>query len=135
MRVVAALFGALTLWAQIEQGSIVGIVIDPQKAPVAGAVVTFRSLTTNVLREEQTKSQGEYNSLPLQPGRYAVTVRQPGFREQTVEVTLGVGQRLQLDFALELGAVTEQVSVSASASALETASSEIGQVRPAREIM
>jgi hypothetical protein len=135
MRVLAFLFGAVTLWAQIEQGSFAGIVLDPQKAPVAGAVVTFRSLTTNVQREEVTKSQGEYNSLPLQPGRYAVTVRQPGFREQTVEVTLAVGQRMQLDFALELGGVNEQVSVSATPSVLETASSEIGQVRPAREIM
>src|SRR6185436_19229024 len=49
--------------------------------------------------------------------------------------TLGVGQRLQIDFALELGSVNEQVSVSANATVLETASSEIGQVRPAREIM
>src|SRR5438309_8294710 len=135
MRVAVVLFGAITLWAQIEQGSFVGIVLDPQKAPVAGAVVTFRSLTTNVQREERTRSEGEYNSLPLQPGRYAVTVRQTGFREQTAEVTLGVGQRVQLDFALELGSVTDQVNVSGTAAVLETASSEIGQVRPAREIM
>src|SRR5215471_13769514 len=135
MRLLAALFGTMTLWAQIEQGSLVGIVLDPQRAPVAGAVVSFRILTTNVQREERTTSAGEYNSLPLQPGRYSVTVKQPGFREQTVEVTLGVGQRMQLDFALELGSVNDQVSVSASATALETASSEIGQVRPAREIM
>jgi hypothetical protein len=99
----------MTSWAQIEQGSFVGIVLDPQKAPVAGAAVTFRSLTTNVQREELTKSGGDYNSPPLQPGRYAVTVKHAGFREHTIEVTLGVGQRLQLDFALELGAVTDQV--------------------------
>jgi hypothetical protein len=135
MRLVAALFVAVTLWAQIEQGSLVGIVTDPQKVPVVGAAVTFRSLTTNVQRQELTQSSGEFNSLPLQPGRYAVTVRQAGFREQTVEVTLGVGQRLQIDFALELGSVTEQVNVSSTATVLETASSEIGQVRPAREIM
>ena len=65
-------------------------------------------------REYLTNASGEYNSLPLRPGRYAVTVRQPGFREQTAEVTLGVGQRLQIDFALEIGAVNEQVSVSAT---------------------
>src|SRR5262245_35693889 len=126
---------AATLRAQIEQGSFAGIVLDPQKAPVVGAAVTFRSLTTNVQREERTKSEGEYNSLPLQPGRYAVTVRQPGFREQTVEVTLAVGQRMQLDFALELAGVNNEVNVSGTATVLETASSEIRQVRPAREIM
>src|SRR3954466_13032255 len=122
MRIAVALFGAITLWAQIEQGSVVGIVSDPQKAPVAGAAVTFRSLTTNVQREDLTKSDGEFNSLPLQPGRYAVTVKHAGFREQTVEAPLGVGQRLQIDFTLELGTVSEQVSVSASATVLETAS-------------
>src|ERR1051326_2573585 len=113
-RSLAGLFLTLALWGQIEQGSLVGIVTDPQKAPVAGAVVEFRSLTTNVKRESVTSTSGEYNSLPLQAGRYAVTVRQPGFRERTAEVTLGVGQRLQIDFALEIGAVTEQVSVSAN---------------------
>ena len=40
-----------------------------------------------------TNATGEFNSLPLPPGRYSVTVRQPGFREQAAEVTLGVGQR------------------------------------------
>ena len=39
---------------QIEQGSLVGIVTDPQKAPVAGAIVEFRSLATNVKREAVT---------------------------------------------------------------------------------
>src|ERR1044071_4421827 len=135
MRLLTAFVLALPLFAQIEQGSLVGIVTDPQKAPVSGAVITFRSLGTNVQREAVTASSGEYNSLPLQPGRYSVTVRQSGFREQKAEVTLGVGQRLQLDFALELGAVTEQVTVSGSAASIETASSEVGQVRSAQEIV
>src|SRR5262249_24937301 len=71
---------------------------------------------------------------PLPPGRYSVTVWQPGFRERSTEVTLGVGQRLQLDFALEIGAVAEQINVTASTGVIETASSEIGQVRPSSEI-
>src|SRR5215813_11794003 len=134
MRLLGGLFLSLSLWAQVEQGSLVGVITDPQRAPVASAAVEFQSLTTNVKRSTVTNASGEYNSLPLQPGRYSVTVRQAGFRERTAEVTLDVGQRLQLDFALELGAVTEQVSVAANAVAVETASSEIGQVRPSAEI-
>jgi len=122
------------IWAQVEQGSLVGLVTDPQKAPVAGAVVEFRSLTTNVKREVITSISGEYNSLPLQPGQYSITVRQPGFREKVAEVTLGIGQRLQLDFSLDIGLVTEQVSVAATPATIETATSEIGQVRGAKEI-
>ena len=107
----------------------------PPKRPWPAPTVEIRSLTTNVKREVLTSASGEYNSLPLQPGRYVITVRQQGFREKSTEVRLGVSQRLQADFALELGAVTEQVSVTASAGTIETASSEIGQVRSAKEIV
>ncbi|HUS05526.1 MAG TPA: carboxypeptidase regulatory-like domain-containing protein [Bryobacteraceae bacterium] len=126
---------SIPAWTQFELGSIVGLVTDPQKAPVAGAVVEIRSSTTNVKREALTTQGGEYNSLPLQPGAYVVTVRHPGFRERSVTLTVGVSQRLQADFSLELGNVSEQVSVSAAAATIETASSEIGQVRAAKEIM
>ncbi len=75
---VACLLFSTAVWGQIEQASVVGTVSDPQKAPVAGAVLEFRSLTTNVKREATTSAAGEYNSLPLQPGRYVIAVRQPG---------------------------------------------------------
>ena len=120
---------------QFEQGSIVGVVSDPSKAPVAGATVEFRSLSTNVKREVTTTATGEYNSLPLPPGTYAVTVRMQGFREQTAELVLAVGQRLQADFSLVIGAVTEQISVTGSTSLIETASSEISKIRLAKEIV
>src|SRR5260370_39793147 len=122
-------------WPQFELGSIVGVVTDPAKVAVSGATVEIRSLSTNVKREVITSTGGEYNSLPLQPGRYVIAVRQQGFREQTLEATLGVGQRLQADFALQLGAVTEKVDVPAPTSLIETASSEISKVRLAKEIV
>src|SRR5260221_10113823 len=100
--VFCCLLGSLPAWPQFELGSIVGLVTDPQRAPVAGATVEIRSLTTNVKREETTSASGEYNSLPLQPGRYSVTVHHPGFREQSTDLTLGVSQRLQVDFSLDL---------------------------------
>ncbi len=119
---------------QFELGAIVGVVADPSKAPVPGATVEIRSLATNVKRDVITSASGEYNSLPLPPGRYAVTVRQQGFREQTAEVNLAVGQRLQADFTLDLGAVTEKVTVSGSVGVIETASSEISKLRTSKEI-
>ena len=48
-------------FAQFEQGSIVGSVVDPQKAPIANAKVQIRSTTTNVSREVTTGQSGEYN--------------------------------------------------------------------------
>lgn len=128
-------FCCLPIGAQFELGSIVGLVTDQQHAPVANAKVEIRSLDTNVTRQVTTSDNGEYNSLPVQPGRYAVVVHQQGFRDRSAEVTVGVNQRVQADFSMELGTVTEQVDVSASPVAVETASSEIGQVRPAKEIV
>src|SRR5260221_152319 len=58
------------MWPQFELGSIVGVVTDPAKVAVSGATVEIRSLSTNVKREVVTSTSGEYNSLPLQPGRY-----------------------------------------------------------------
>src|SRR4051794_36135760 len=115
-------------WAQFELGSIVGLVADPQKAPVPNARVEIRSLDTNVKREVTTSESGEYNSLPVQPGCYSVVVHREGFRDRSAEVTVGVSQRVQADFSMELGSVTEQVNVSATTVGIETASSEIGQV-------
>ncbi|MSV28145.1 MAG: carboxypeptidase regulatory-like domain-containing protein [Bryobacterales bacterium] len=137
-RFTALLFSLLLsfpAFAQFELGTVTGVITDPSKSPVAGATVEIRSLTTNVLRTVSSTASGEFHSLPLQPGRYSITVKAQGFRDRIAEVSLGVSQRLQADIALELGSVTEQVSVSASAAVIDTASSEIGQVRLAKEIV
>ena len=132
---VAMILMTAPAWAQFELGSIVGLVTDPQQAPIAGATVEIRSLSTNVKRDAVTGGSGEFNSLPLPPGRYSVTVRQSGFRDKSVELTLGVSQRIQADFPMELSGVTEQVSVAARAATIETETSEIGQVKAAKEII
>jgi len=78
------LLACFAVYGQFEQGLIVGIVSDPQNAPIAGAPVQIRSTTTNVARDVTTSTSGEYNSLPLTPGRYTVTVRMMGFKERSI---------------------------------------------------
>jgi hypothetical protein len=63
--------------------------------------------------------------LSLQPDAYTLTVRHEGFREKTQRFTLAVGQRTELDMAMDLGSVNEQVTVAAEAARVETASSEL----------
>src|SRR6266581_3770857 len=106
---------SLTVGAQFELGSVVGVVMDPQQAPVPGAKVEIRSLSTNVSRDVITSASGDYNSLPLQPGSYSITARHEGFRERSIQVTVGVSQRLQADLTLVLASVSGQVDVSAAA--------------------
>ena len=132
---VVVLLVSTTAWAQFEMGSIVGAVVDQSKGPIVGASVEIRSVDTNVARQLTTSVAGDYNSLPLPPGKYTVTVKQPGFRDRVQEVTLSVGQRMELNFTMELGTVSEQVTVSANTVLIETASSELSNVRPEKEIV
>lgn len=131
---VSALLFAAFCVAQFELGSIVGMVRDRSQAPVAGAKVEVRSLTTNLVRELTTSATGEFNSLSLPPGRYTVKVSHTGFGDKTQNIDLPVGQRAELDFALEIGAVSEQVTVAAEAPLLESASSELSNVRTEKQI-
>ena len=112
-----------------------GQVNDPQGAPIAGATVQIRSSTTNVSREVTTSASRRIQLSPTDSRLYTVTVHQPGFRDKAIEVTLGVSQRLQADFTMELGTVSEQVIVEARPAAIETESSEIGQIKQSKEIV
>src|SRR6266436_424104 len=136
MRKVALLFGALVgccvSFAQFQFGSVTGLVKDPSQAPVPGALVEIRSQTTNVARQAATSPAGEYNFVSLPADKYTITVRHQGFREVSRSFELSVDQRLAADITLEIGGVTEEVTVKGEAALLETASSELGNVRAER---
>ena len=125
IRVTCTLSVCAVIWAQFQFGSIVGVVRDQSQAPVPGATVEIRSETTNVARSLTTSPGGEFNFLSLPPDKYKITVRHEGFREQTQPAELSVGQRLQADFSLVLGSVTEQVTVEGAAPLIDTATSDL----------
>src|SRR5258708_7212004 len=139
MRKVALLFGALVgccvSFAQFQFGSVTGLVKDPSQAPVPGALVEVRSQTTNVARQAATSSAGEYNFVSLPADKYTITVRHQGFRETSRSFELSVDQRLAADITLEVGGVTEEVTVKGEAALLETASSELGNVRAEKQVV
>jgi hypothetical protein len=101
--------------AQAVYGSIIGTVTDPKGAAVAAANVTITDLTKNVSRTVRTNEDGNYSATSLIPGRYQVKVEQQGHKTsvQEVEVRVDVGTRA--DFSLELGTLSETVTVSADA--------------------
>ena len=123
------------LLAQFQTGSVVGIVTDPSQSPVPGATVEIRSITTNVARTATTTAAGEYNFVSLPPDKYAIIVRHPGFREASRTVQLSVDQRLESDIRLEVGGVSEEVTVKSEAPLLEAASSELGNVREEKQVV
>ena len=78
-----ASFGPATLSAQIDQGSITGIVRDPQKAFVSGATITLVDKDTNLTLTRATDRSGAYTFTPIKIGTYKLVVEAPGFAPQT----------------------------------------------------
>jgi Carboxypeptidase regulatory-like domain len=121
-------------FAQFQFGSVVGQIKDPSQAPVPGATIDIRSQTTNVVRQATTNSGGEYSFISLPPDRYTLIVRHEGFREQQRALELSVDQRIEGDFTLVIGSATEQVTVAGDVPLLETATSELGNVRSEKQV-
>ena len=104
---------AIDTRAQAVYGSITGTVRDPQGAAVAGAVVTATNIEQNVSTTAKTNDSGFYNLTHLIPGRYQLKVEQPGHKTATTEVLVQADVAVTTDVALEVGAVTETVTITA----------------------
>ena len=125
---------ALCLFAQGERGTFNGTVIDPTGAAVPSASVRAVNAATNVETSVVTTDAGVYRMPYLPPGTYRITVTAPGFKSAAHEnVILAVAQTLTVDFHLEVGQVSDQVTVSSDPPLVETGSAEIGQYVTKRE--
>lgn len=133
---ISLLVGAsVSTLAQDFRGSIAGRVTEASGSAVVGAQVTVTNKATNTSNTVTTNDTGEYQVFYLIPGTYAVVVEAKGFKKsvrQNIEVR--VGDRLELDLALEVGAVTETVNITSNAPLLEVNSASAGQVIDQRRI-
>ena len=133
---VLANIGATPVHAQILYGSIVGNVTDAQGAIVPAAVVTVTHKETNLTRETTTNEQGVYTLANAVPGTYDVKVSLSGFREFVkTSVPVAAGQISRVDVKLELGALSETVTVQSEAQLLQTDKAEVRSVLRAAEIV
>ena len=118
---------ALSLWGQTNSGNIRGTITDPSGATLAGATVTARNMDTGLSITTASTDAGLYSVSNLPPGRYSVSAEAPSLKKYTQEgVTVATGTAVTLDIQMQLGAVSENVTVIADASQLQTATSEIG---------
>ena len=113
--------------AQLNRGTITGIVTDPSGAAVAEAKVTVVHLETNIRSSTNATESGNYTLPALPIGQYRLDIEAPGFKRAVRDnVSLGAGTTLRLDIALEIGSVTETVEVAATAVPIESESSRVG---------
>ncbi|MBL8234438.1 MAG: carboxypeptidase regulatory-like domain-containing protein, partial [Bryobacterales bacterium] len=117
----------LGLWAQGERGTFNGTIIDPTGAVVAGATVKALNPSTGVEASTTTTEAGVYRMPYLIPGTYRISVSAPGFKGAVRDnVILSVAQTLTVDFTLEVGNVSDQITVSSEPPLLETGTAELG---------
>jgi hypothetical protein len=126
-RIIACLVGVFLcctagLRAQLNRGSIEGIVTDPQGAAVPGVSVTITSTETGVSTPVTTNSAGYYRAVDLVPGRYRARFTSKSFMAvEITDVLVSAGRVIRVDATLKLGETRQQVQVIAAATLVETA--------------
>jgi len=126
---IAWFAGGSPALAQFNSGEIVGIVKDTQGGVLPGAIVIAQHVASRQTFEGVTDTEGRLLLPALRVGEYAITVELSGFKRLVRRgVIVQLGQRLDLEFTLDLGGLTEEVIVVSEAPLLQTANAEIAQV-------
>src|SRR6516162_2186247 len=116
-------------------GTIVGTVKDNSGAVVAKASVDVTNKATNVTKHTETTSSGDFTVPYLPPGTYRVTVESQGFQKSVVDnIGLVVDQSARADVSMKPGAVSESVSVEATAVNIDTDSSAQSQLLSQQQV-
>jgi hypothetical protein len=131
--VAAALAGVLAIpsraSAQAVTGTLLGNVTDASGAAVPGATVTATEMETNIARTTVTNETGNYIFSSLKNGRYNVEAELQGFRKIVRQnVKVDVNTTMRVDLTLEMGAVTESVTVAAETPVLQTDRTDTGRI-------
>src|SRR5215475_14542214 len=130
-RLLLLLFIALRAWpaaAQSNYGSISGTVRDAQQLPVAGADIQLTASSTRATRHLVTGADGHFEASALLPDEYEVKTDASGFAPTTEKVRLEVGQKMDLEIKLTLGAVKQDVTVSGTGETIHTTDASVGEV-------
>lgn len=143
MRILASLFLLLALGlatfpvrAQATEGVILGTVRDATGASVPGVRITVTNLNTGLSRTVRTNEVGDYVVPNLPIGRYKVEAEMEGFKKSAVtDIVLTINERVRVDLTLEVGAITEAVTIVSEAPLVRTDSAEIGQVIDQQKIV
>ena len=113
--------------AQSVSGTILGTVTDASGAVISKAKVTVINEGTGLTRTVEADSNGDFSAPSIPTGRYTVTAEMSGFKTLALSnVEVGVDQRVRIDLKLEVGAMTESVTVEAVSPLVQTSSSELG---------
>jgi hypothetical protein len=113
-------------FAQSDRGTITGSVSDPAGAVIPAAAIELKNINTGAVYQAQSSSTGNYTFSQLPVGTYQMSSSVPGFKQFIrTGITVLVAQTLRIDISLEVGAISETVTVNADAPLLRTESGEL----------
>src|SRR5262245_59028805 len=108
------LFASVVLFAQVDtQTSIRGLITDPTGGAIPGANVMIRNAAPGETRSASSDASGAYTFPSVPPGTYVITVTHAGFKRSEIRNRVAqVSEPAQVDIVLQVGEVTESVTVS-----------------------
>jgi hypothetical protein len=119
----------LSVLGQFETASVLGTIRDPTGAVIRGGNVTLSNTKTGISVSTQTDGAGNYIFLNVRIGSYRVKAESPGFKTSVAEdFTVTVSARQRVDLTLAVGDASQSVEIRDAAAALETDSSDRGQI-------
>ena len=120
---------SLSVQAQSTYGAVTGFVTDPSGAAIVDAQVTLTNLGTSEKRAQSTVADGLYSFVTVIPGQYRIEVEKKGFKRVSREpVVVEVQQNVRIDVAMQVGMVSEVMTVTAATPLLQSQTSSLGQV-------
>ena len=136
IRLISAVLGGLLLagssallFAQAHRAIVLGRVLDSSGAVTPGVDVKVIHKSTNVVRSTITNNNGNYEVPGLFPGSYRIEASLAGFKTSIVEdVPVESGQRVEVNHTLQLGAITDSVTVTSGTEILDRANADVNTV-------
>jgi hypothetical protein len=114
------------VFAQTDRGTITGTIADPAGAVIPGASIVAKNNQTGAVYQAASTATGSYTLAQLPAGVYQLSISVPGFKQFVrTGITVLVAQTLRIDVGLEVGNITETVTVNADAPLLRTESGEL----------
>jgi len=119
----------MPIYGQKTTGQISGTITDPNGAALPDAAITITEVGTGAQRTARTNADGNYTFADLPIGPYKLVVAHDGFKSANVaNLVVNVNTTTRLDVPLEIGAATEQVTITADTIQVETQSGAVGEV-------
>ncbi len=133
--IIASFLFAAALFAQTNNAVIRGLVTDPAGARIANAKIALKNTQTAIVYNAVTNDTGNYFLPDVPSGTYSLTIESSGFHRYIRDsFTVSTGAALSLDAKLELGELSQSVTVAGEASMVQSTTSGVDQLIEAKSI-